>query len=152
MADVYRWKTGARAPVPAQVVGEVCEKLESKGRLTPKNLVDISRPEDAPLHGAFEWNDTVAAEMYREQQGRYLIRSIEVVRTNDEPIRAFFTLKRTAKEHEYHSIDAVMRNKDDAAQLLEQAKSELVAFKRKYVQLSNELAGVFREIDALEVA
>lgn len=148
----YRWKTGARAPVSAQVVGEVCEELESKGQLTPKNLVDVSRPEDAPLHSAFEWNDTVAAEMYREQQGRYLIRSIEVVRTSEEPIRAFFTLRRTAKEHEYHSIDAVMRNKDDAAQLLEQAKSELFALKRKYAQLNKELAEVFKAIDALEVA
>ena len=145
----YRWKTGARSPVSAQVVGEVCEELESKGQLTPQKLVDVSRPVDAPLHKAFEWNDTLAAELYREQQGRYLIRSIEVVRNSEEPTRAFVALKRTAKEHEYHSIEAVLQNKDDTAQLLEQAKSELMAFKRKYSQLS-QLADVFKAIDALE--
>lgn len=147
----YRWKTGARSPVSAQVVGEVCEELESKGQLTPQKLVDVSRPEDAPLHDAFEWDDSVAAEKYRENQGRYLIRSIEVVYKSDETTRAFVTLQRTASDHEYHSIDAVLKNSNDTEQLLAQAKRELDAFKRKYAQL-NQLADVFKAIEALEVA
>ena len=147
----YRWKSGARAPVPAQLVGEVCEKLESKGQLTPQKLVDVSRPVDAPLHDAFEWNDTVAAEKYREHQGRYMIRSVEVVRENAEPTRAFVSLSRTSKEHQYHSIDAVLQSADDTEQLLQQAKRELAAFKRKYAQLT-QLASVFDAITELEVA
>lgn len=147
----YCWKHGVRAPVSAQVVGEVCEKLESKGQLTPQKLVDVSRPEDAPLHKAFEWNDEVAAEKYREHQGRYLIRSVEVVRENAEPTRAFVTLSRTSKEHQYHSIDVVLKSSDDMDLLLQQAKRELAAFRRKYSQLT-KLALIFDAIDKLEVA
>ena len=42
----------------AQVAGEVCERLEARGRLTPSDLVDESRAEDAPLHGMFTWDDS----------------------------------------------------------------------------------------------
>lgn len=144
----YRWKSGARATVPAQVVGEVCAELEQKGQLTAQNLVDVSRPEDAPLHKAFEWDDSVAAEKYRESQGRYLIRCVEVVRESSEPVRAFISLTRTASTHEYHSIDAVLKSKDDTADMLARAKSELDAFARKYANLE-ELAEVFQAIERL---
>ena len=54
---VYKWKDAARIKSDAQTAGEICEKLEKNGGLTAKRLVDESRPEDAPLHKEFEWND-----------------------------------------------------------------------------------------------
>lgn len=150
--SIYRWKTGARSPVSAQIAGEVCADLERNGNLTPRALVDVSRPEDAPLHDAFEWDDAVAAERYRETQAGYIIRSVEVVvQENKEPVRAFVSVTTGKEARPYSSIEHVLVRSDSRALLLEQARMELQTFKRKYQQLT-ELAGVFAAIDLLEVA
>ena len=149
---VYRWKSGAHASVPAQVAGEVCAELESQGNLTPSALVDASRPEDAPLHGAFEWDDVIAAKRYRETQASYIIRSVEVVmQDGGGPVRAFVSLSTDSKHREYSSIDVVLSNADKRKAMLEQALADLDAFKRKYEQLE-ELAAIFAAIDGLEAA
>lgn len=145
---VYKWKSGARSPVSAQVAGEVCASLEESGNLTPQALVEVSRAEDAPLHNAFEWDDAIAAERYREAQAGYIIRSVEVVVTGSaEPVRAFVSVTES-KAAPYTSIEHVMVCSDSRAMLLERARMELAAFKRKYQQLT-ELADVFAAIDSL---
>ena len=143
---IYQLKTGARLPVKAQVAGEECERLQKEGRLTPENLVDESRPDDAPLHKCFEWDDTVAAERYREDQARFIIRSIEVVvEQHNEPTRAFVPVVSETK-HQYESIDVVLRSADSREALLDSARRDLLAFRRKYKTLY-ELADVFAAID-----
>jgi len=161
MGMIYRYKTNARIRASAQVAGEVCEEIARNGNLTPKALVDASRPEDAPLHGEFEWNDSVAAERYRETQASHIIRCIEVVPEQTEhPVRAFISLPTPDAESEdgeesqdrpkqsYHSINVVMRSRDNREVMLAQAFRELVAIRRKYVGFI-ELADVFEAIDAL---
>ena len=92
---IYEYKIGMKLPVSAQVAGEVCEELEQRNGLTPHNLVEVSRPKDAPTHDLFEWDDTVAAEKYREVQARQVIRLIVKVpekSKSGEPTRAFVSL------------------------------------------------------------
>lgn len=148
---VYEWVTGSKHKVSAQIAGEVCEELESQGRLTAKNLLDVSRPEDAPLHGEFEWDDSVAAEKFREEQARHVINSIKVVRTEEENenenephIRAFFNLRRT--EPEYESIQVILSDEDKYNELMKVAVRDLMAFERKYNKLK-ELSKVFDAIN-----
>jgi len=143
---IYKLKSGARLPVSPQVAGDECERLESSGGLTPRRLVDASRPEDAPLHKCFEWNDGVAAERWREAQASYIIRSVEVsIEEHMEPTRAFVaTISDSARE--YKSIGYVMRRSDSREALLDAAKRELLAFRRKYKNLY-ELAEVMDAID-----
>ncbi len=142
---VYKWKSGSRVKCSAQAAGEVCEKLQRRGKLTPENLVDASRSEDAPLHGAFEWDDAIAAEKYRVTQASYIIRSIEVeTKYAEEPVRAFVPV--TFKEKtSYKGIEVVLKSEDGREQLLSRAMAELRAFERKYNSLE-ELAGVFAAI------
>lgn len=144
---IYKVKSGFRLKAGlAQVVGEECERLESEGRLTPRNLVEASRPEDAPLHGCFEWDDTAAAERWRDAQAAYIIRSVEVsVTERSEPTRAFVAVVSDGQS-EYRSVGYVLRDAEGRDALLEAAKRELVAFTRKYRTLS-ELAKV---IDSIE--
>lgn len=146
----YRWKLGARAPVAAQVAGEVCERLSADGRLTPHELVEVSRPEDAPLHKAFEWDDAKAASAYRESQAAYIIRSVEVKREDmDEPIRAFFTVPTTSgQSYQYQSVEAILRDADSHDALLDAAKRELDSFTRKYRNLA-ELAEIITAAEKL---
>ena len=141
---VYKFKQGARIKTDAQIAGAELERLEADGNLTAKALVDASRPAEAPLHKEFEWDDSIAAESYREMQARHIINSIEIVREEREPVRAFFNIERT--DSQYHHVDVIMRQEDSRQKLLMSALAELKAFERKYAQLT-ELAAVFEAID-----
>lgn len=67
--------------VDAQTAGEELTRIYAeRGKLTAKDVVDESRPDDAPLHPAFEWRDAVAAEEYRQIQALNLIKVVEVIK------------------------------------------------------------------------
>ena len=151
MAD-YAWKKGYPYKVPAQIAGETCRQLEENGGLTAKRLVDASRPKDAPLHNAFEWNNREAAERWREAQARVLIASlitVPVESVTKEPVRAFFNISYT--DPEYESLEVIIRNEDKHAAMLNRAMNELRAFQLKYKALS-ELKPVFDSIEMIGVA
>lgn len=144
---VYKFKSGSHIKADPQIAGELLERLEAENNLTAKALVDANRDEDAPLHNEFEWNDSVAAEAYRETQARHIINCIEIVKEETEPVRAFFNI--TRGEPVYRHIDAILREKDTREALLKTALAELIAFKRKYKNLV-ELAKVIAAIDEAE--
>jgi hypothetical protein len=77
----YKWIDGYPAKVAADVAGSELKKLREKhdGQVTPQLVVDSARPENAPLHPAFEWNDYEAAEAYRRHQAKGIIRAIVTV-------------------------------------------------------------------------
>src|SRR5580765_2008829 len=69
-------------------------KDANKGRLTPQSVVEEARKRSNPLHRHFEWNDKTAAEAYRLDQARTLIRIVQVEDTDngDKPRRAFVSV------------------------------------------------------------
>lgn len=147
---VFKWKSGSYHKVSAQTAGEVCKALEEEGRLTAGDLVEESRPEDAPLHEEFEWDDTVAAEEYRKSQARHIINHIvEVVSPEVVPTRAFFNI--VQKEANYESVRTIIADEDKRKALLNKALAELHAFEMKYSSLV-ELTEVFDAIDNLDIA
>lgn len=142
----YQWKRGSFVTGDAQAAGEVCSMLERRGELTPQSLVEESRPDDAPLHSMFEWDDAQAAEMYRQQQARQIINSIEVVAIGDsKPVKAFVSLRVGGMERRYESTEVALSRPDSREQVLKEALSELKAFERKYGRLT-ELADVIAAI------
>lgn len=145
---VYQFKLPTLYPVSAQTAGEELHRIYTdKGQLKPADVVDESRPESAPLHPCFEWNDAVAAEEYRKVQAGNLIRSVTVVHETPthEPIevRAFVKPLET-----YAPIEVVVNSEEQMADLLESALAELKAFEKKYATLS-KLAPILDEIKKL---
>jgi len=61
-------------------------ELEAKGKgtLTPDAVIADARKSSSPLHACFEWDDGKAAQAWRIEQARGLIRSVRVVITTDE--------------------------------------------------------------------
>ena len=143
----YIFKAASYIKADAQAAGEQCERLAEEGRLTAKELVNENRPKNAPLHGAFEWNDKIAGELYRENQARHIMNSLLIVREDAEPVRVLLNIER--KSPEYKHIDAILQSEDDTRKMLDMALEELTWFERKYRQLK-ELAGVFDAIDKLK--
>ena len=148
---VYQFKTGFRANVSAEDAGQVCEMLAKQHRLTGRDLVEESRPEDAPLHRYFEWDDTKAAELYRERQGRDLIAHIVILpeEKSEKPVkevqfvRAFYNVDSTP---EYHPIQRILTTEDLHQKLLETARRDMIIFKEKYKTLV-EIQSVISAID-----
>jgi hypothetical protein len=121
------------------------------GQLHPKLVVDAARADDSPLHQSFDWNDTDAAEKWRLQQARNLIRVVvtyEKVGNRSLPVRVFVSLTPDREENGpgYRLASAVMSDAAHRQQLLSDALSEMQHFKEKYARLV-ELAKVFAAMD-----
>ena len=147
---IYKFTEGAIHHVPAQVVGPIFDRMGNEGRLTPKNVVDEARPEESPLHPEFEWDDAVAAEKWRKKQAQLLI--IHTIRIQEDnptatPVRAFHV---TVEKSHYEPVDLILKDEAKREVLLENAKRELISFKKKYSALQ-ELASVFDAIDQITI-
>lgn len=124
----YKWE--GRLPGNAQECGEELERLqqENKGTITPKIVVETARDPESPLHRCFEWRDDVAAEKYREDQARDVIRSIRVVHESVngravEPSRVFINFDAVeGQARTYVTVDSVMQD----AELFERARLQLL--------------------------
>lgn len=145
-----KWMTGFRCSVKAEVAGEVMHRLEAEGRLTPANLVDEARPEESPMHKAFEWDDAKAAENYRKQQATQMIRAIvvresDIVEGGSENVRVK-VFNQPEKGGVYESLRTILMDEEKTGSLLDKAKVELRTFRIKYSQL-DRLARLMSEID-----
>ena len=144
----YRYSYGALSGMfknPAEVAGKVLTQLrESETGLTPESLVDASREVSAPLHNEFEWDDTVAAEKYRREQARYIIRHLIIEEVElEEPKHVkdrAFVYTGNAKTG-YVPLKDALENKTWRKNLLNAAKRDMKYFVDKYDRLE-ELADV----------
>lgn len=147
-ASKWVFSSGYISKVRPDVAGPIIEDLANRDCLTAENLVEVSRPVDAPLHPAFEWDDTVAAELYRRYQANNLIHSIRIISEGQkEPQRFVVHIERG--DPKYRTIDTVLSDQEMTDKMLKMAYQELCAFQKKYRHLS-ELANVIHAIDELE--
>lgn len=142
---IYQWKIPGLIPIDAQTAGEELHRIYQKnGCLDAHDIVNESRSDDAPLHQCFEWDDEKAAEKYRENQAKDIVRSIII--TQEKPnheaiaVRAFVSVQES-----YHPIEVVVNSAEQYSNLLKSALAELKAFEKKYAILS-ELNVVFDAI------
>lgn len=172
MKPCYQFKPWSRLKGDAQKVGEALEKLRNDaGALSPQRIVEAARPSGSPLHDYFDWNDTSAAEKYREQQAAHLLRSIVVTRAPGvelkAPTRAFVSVRQVARDHDvdeevppatYTSISEAVRVVDYREQLVNDALRDLDAYRIKYQLLSDltgwsvAIAAARRELETLTAA
>lgn len=159
-----RWKRGSRfteAAVPVEkAYAEICRvKEENGGQVTAEDLVvyagSHTRSTMHKLIGMDDgWDDASAAHRYRVMKAGNILRSIEVVYSDNqkEPVRAFNVdtstwTKGDSKYKPYRGTDDILKDDVARAALLQSALNELIAFQRRYRAL-NELAVVMRQIDS----
>lgn len=144
-----QWRQQEAAPNNAEEIVAELQALEhERGGIMPKDVVELARDPESPLHGHFEWDDTLAADQHRLAQARMLIGSVRVKLEEApyrSPMRAFVHLD---KPHpHYESAHLAMRNEEKREMILSRAMSELGSFRRRYAELT-ELAGIFEAIEA----
>jgi hypothetical protein len=103
-------------------------RIEKKyGYVAPWMLVKEAEPEGHPLHDEFEWDDAIAGNLYREDQARTIIVSVEYQRRPGEVFRLteaphYVRDPRRAPDQGYVSLDEAKANAELAEQIL---RSEL---------------------------
>lgn len=124
------------------------------GLLRPQAVVDAARPEDSPLHGAFCWDDTEAARLYRLDQAQRLIRSFKIEIENDGEsiaVPAFInvSIDRTGgkDDNPYRLTADVVKSEDLLAVAEKDALEQLRGIRNRYQHIKR-LGDVWASIDA----
>ena len=132
--------------------------------LRPKDVVAAAEDPDSAMHDHFEWDDSEAAEKYRLDQARYIMRSITITysapeyyppevidldETEDgaEEITApmFSNVSRSSLNASEPYLEMVDVLADDTARaaLVEEARGEIARFKNSF----NERYGMLKELE-----
>jgi hypothetical protein len=150
--SIYSWKPGSRCTVPAQEAGKELERIsgEHNGVLKPAVIVQESRPEDATLHPCFEWDDPKAANLWREDQARSIVRSIRVIPDDspqpDEPLLVYVHVATQDDGPCYTTTARAMSDDELREQVIAQALAQLEGWRKRFEHLQ-ELRDVFVAID-----
>lgn len=131
---------GADAQKCYEEIMEICDSLESA---TPQDILDKARNESSELHKCFTWDDSIAAEKWRLNEARVVVRQLVIkedkVPTDRPEVRLLYS---TDNRSGYKPTEVILQKEDEYKSLLKQAYAELRAFKVKYAML-RELQEIF---------
>lgn len=113
---------------------------EEFGRLTPKIVVEAARPENHPLHGSFEWDDSVAAQKWREDQAGWLIRHVKITYRADpesppSSVRAFHAVHDPEMTSVYNPLEEILDDPFQRQLLMQNAQRDWLAMRDRYHSL-----------------
>jgi hypothetical protein len=154
------------AGIPAETLQDALTRIYAReGSLRASAVLEDSRPEDAPLHPAFEWDDAAAAEQYRLDQARSLIRSVTVVMPDGDRVQQWIHVPNvsTNREGEYHPPEVIVAKPDlyalavgEASARVQQAEASVRQLKDRAQEVGGEkadqLARITIAMQALQTA
>ena len=143
MAIVGEWipQSGFKSKADAHKVALEVESIGYKNNLDEFNtqeMVDFARNNpSSELYKLFEWNDTIAAEAYRNEQAKSILRFLKITVINDETQEKDKTLVRyfvsTGKrDGSYKKTEVVFKNASDADRILENMRRDAEMFINRY--------------------
>lgn len=141
----WSWNGVRHSKASAEALGKLIDSFGVRNgkAWSPKRIVDAARPSGSPIHKLFEWRDSVAAEAYRLDQARLLVRCLVVTIDNGKHA----TMRATVNFGDgYRSTDQVMESAELRQRLLNIALDEANRWRARYQHLS-ELASVFSAIE-----
>ena len=117
------------------------------GKFTPMEVLEKAKDETTELHKCFEWNDSIAAEKYRLEQAKNIIRMLVYEKeTKEQPVVRYYA--KTETKHVYQPTKQFLVQEDEYQGLLRRALAELEAFKNKYHTLT-ELENIFEAMEMI---
>ena len=126
---------------------KVYEELETIALKTPQNIVDYAEANpSSELHKCFTWDDSKAANEWRKQEARQVVRLLVFEDEETNTPSKIRVLQKTTDA--YEPVTRIVRNKDEYEALLERAYAELRAFRERYKNLA-ELEQILELIDEL---
>lgn len=146
----------------ASILGPALSELAVKGEVQPRDVVDVAKSSNSPLHKYFEWNDARAADQFRLEQARNMLRSIKVKYTENgaERVgRAFVVTTKAGDPGQKRYSEFIVLHGDSAVavHMMRNALKELASWKNRYEQhqtdwekLSTAFHGVFNQVAEME--
>jgi len=142
-AMIYQFDEAFGYKGDGQVVGKMLETVRVKngGMLTSASVVSAAKPKKSVLHSYFEWNDAEAARQHRLTQAARLVRAVVVCPDEDTdedfaPIRAFVAVNGGRRHgYQFMSVVEAMQEPGSRARVLDDARRDLAAWRRKYANL-----------------
>lgn len=139
-----------------KIVDELKVIQDIYGNIDAENVVDYARThKDSEFYKGLEWNNDVAAEIYRKQQVHQIICDIEIVyeNTNSVNTNEFKTFEIQAYSHidslvGYKSTIEILSNDDTRKELIHKALNELIYWQEKYKSIV-EFSAICKDIDDL---
>ena len=117
------------------------------GEFTPMEVLEKAKDETTELHKCFEWNDSIAAEKYRLEQAKNIIRMLVYEKeTKEQEVVRYYA--KTETKHVYQPTKQFLVQEDEYQGLLRRALAELEAFKNKYHTLT-ELENIFEAMEMI---
>lgn len=154
----FEFSEGARfqpgAAGDAKAVGEHLEMLrqQAKGELTPEDVLADAKNHNSPLHSYFEWDEGAAAQQYRLQQARGLIRAVVAIYVHDDKpatrVRAYVHIPEPGAQH-YREVTHAMSQRKTRDMVLQRAWREFQQWRQRYKDLK-EFADLFEAADAVQ--
>lgn len=136
-AEVKLVLRGSRAVagVSADAVETEFQRIYGRdGELRASKVLDEARPAEAPLHPAFEWDNTKAAEEFRLHQARNLIKAVTIIRPYGEAPAAKWVHVKSQQHGEregaYHPVEVVAARPDLFALALQELLEKVGAAQR----------------------
>lgn len=160
MATFFKWRNGYHPKVDAEVAGDELERLREKhgGYLEATDVVEAARSKRHKLHGAFEWDDALAATEHRKSQARTMMAALLEVRVEadqeEKPHRMYEFIRYSEGDETagaYRRTVEVLSDPEGREQLLTRARREAASWRRRYDDLE-ELAGIVAAMDEAGIA
>ncbi len=140
----FRWKDRFTSNgVSANEAGRIIIELQENdsGLVTPEQIVRHACHPENPLHRLFEWDDTKAAEQFRLEQARNILRSlvydVEIIPGKVEEIRYTVNVMQNG-QNGYASIETALANDDLSRQVIDEAS--------RYVQIAIKRLSQYRQM------
>lgn len=123
-----------------EIIRDAIKKLEDRqGRLTAEIVLEEARKPTSVLHKCFEWDDTKAAEEWRKEQARKLIRTVRFhVTVEERPIRIPQYIRDPQKDGDepgYVSLPRIIR-KPEGARVLAQEISNVTYLLQRATEIA----------------
>lgn len=164
----YEWNGRSSLGIPIEkAVSELKRIYERDNKIAPAAVVKEAESKSAPLHAAFTWDDSLAAQIQRENEARSLMRRIVVVHRDAKgvattaPVRGFVAIPvvqengNQAVDHRtnqpmqtYIPVVSVMSQDDLRRSYVAKAYAELQSWRQRYQDIE-AFAQLFEEIDQL---
>lgn len=138
------------------------------GVLVPAIVVDEARPETAPLHAHFTWDDSEAAEEWRREEARRLIRNFRIVVEDAKPsepaqvsisiaegptVPAYMNITHPVTGlRGYYATEELLADERSRQVILDQLRRDIAALRRKYQHLEEFGAVMRAELEPMQQA
>lgn len=159
------YRAAAGAPFNSKMAPRIGAELERLGdHLTPDEVVEAARNKKSALNKLIDWNNASAADSWRRQQARMILNHLNVVVIIDgkpREIRAFYSQPvivqeqtddlKERSERRYIHIQVAKRSSDVARNIVDIAKEDLEAWRKRYQDLRGYFEPVFSAIETVAI-